>query len=414
MAFIDKTKANYSYKVLQGKAHTGNDRDLVNESIPSGLILSADRIFGNNIHQSPTHSSNLNIVSELVTLVLKPIPGSDSQSLGTWSSYRCYLDTIVPTTLSTVINPLTGLVYSSGDIVGNIIPQSFGEDFRPILYSDSSATIEIPPSDASNWILDPYSGVITQEADNISNMFNTSSNGRLKAYIYIGQYVIDMLDNEPISTDWINSVSGTVSTIPVSPSISDRYLLDSSATGLTFSKYDLDTNSLDLFTASGWEVIEYHTGLTMSGWLVTSPKIAMSVAIESDQNAIYQYYDSSYKRKSFEQTYPTLANKNMPCNLTLMDGDEAASIGMSYTPSKGSYIEVLLNGVQVNIENTATMGALVTSPCYFSNDGGSSHSSRNVRLIKDIVVGDKLYWMGSIAGYQLDTSDRTDWNYVVI
>lgn len=426
MAFIDKTKANYSFKVLQGKAHTANDRELSNETIASGLILSSNRIFANEINSTPSHMSNVGVVSELVTLTIKPIAGSDGQNLGTWAGYRCYLEGSIPSTLVGVTNPLTGSEYALGDVVGNIIPQSFGEDFRPILYSDASATVEIPPSDASDWFIDPFAGVITQEADDTASMFKTSTtltgphNGRVKAYIYIGEYVIDLLGgtasggNSVITgTDWINSVVGTSSVIPSSPSNGDRVLLDGSASGITFSQYNIDTDTINLFTASGWEAVEYYVGGSASGWVVTEPDTAMTVTIETDENAIYQYYNGVYKRQGFESTYPTIANKNMPCNITTVDGDEAISFPITYTPSEGSYVEILLNGVQVKIENSATIGSAVTSPCYFSNDGGTTHSLRTVRNIKDIKAGDKLYWMKSNAGYDLDSSDRMDWNYVI-
>ena len=426
MAFIDKTKANYSFKVLQGKAHTANDRELANETISSGLILSANRIFANAINSTPAHMSNVGIVSELVTLTIKPIAGSDGQNLGTWAGYRCYLEGSIPSTLVGVTNPLTGSTYALGDVVGNIIPQSFGSDFRPVLYSDASATVEIPPSDASDWFIDPFAGVITQEADDTGNMFKTSTtltgphNGRVKAYIYIGQYVIDLLGGSSsvssvnvVNTDWINSVSATSSVVPGSPSNGDRLLLHSSASGVTFSRYDLDTDTINLFTASGWEAIEYYTGTTASGWIVTEPNTAMTVTIETDENAIYQYYSGNYKRQVFESTYPTIANKYMSCSVTTSDGDEALSTPMTYTPSEGSYIEILLNGVQIKIENDASVGSSVNSPCYFSNDGGTTHSLRNVRLIKDVKAGDKLYWVESVAGYNLDATDRMDFNYVI-
>jgi len=426
MAFIDKTKANYSFKVLQGKAHTANDRELANETIASGLILSANRIFANVINSTPAHMSNVGVVSELVTLTIKPIAGSDGQNLGTWAGYRCYLEGSIPSTLVGVTNPLTGSAYALGDVIGNIIPQSFGADFRPILYSDASATVEIPPSDASDWFIDPFAGVITQEADDTGNMFKTSTtltgphNGRVKAYIYIGEYVIDLLGgtasggNSVITgTDWINSVVGTSSVIPSSPSNGDRVLLDGSASGITFSQYNIDTDTINLFTASGWEAVEYYVGGSASGWVVTEPDTAMTVTIETDENAIYQYYGGVYKRQGFESTYHTIANKNMSCNITTVDGDEAISFPITYTPSEGSYVEILLNGVQLKIENSATIGSAVTSPCYFSNDGGTTHSLRTVRNIKDIKAGDKLYWMESNAGYDLDTTDRMDWNYVI-
>lgn len=426
MAFVDKTKANYAFKVLQGKAHTANDRELANETIASGLILSSDRIFADRVNVTPGATANAGIVSAQITLTIKPIAGSDGENLGTWASYRCYLEGSVPTSLIGVTNPLTGATYSLGDTVGNIIPQSFGSDFRPVLYSDSGTTTEIPPSDASDWFVDPYSGVVTQEADDTGNMFKTSTTlsgpheGRLKAYIYIGDYVIDKLGTSTsggsstiTDTDWINSVIATSSIIPGSPTIGQRYLLDNNASGLTFTQYNPDTDTTNLFTASGWEAIEYFSA-TQSGWIVTESDTAMSVSIETDQNAIYQYYGTAYKRQSFEQTYPTVDDKNMPCSVTVLDGDEAISTPISHTPSEGSYVEFLLNGLQIKIEDSATVGSSVTSPCYFSNDGGVTHSLRVVKRIKDIKMGDKMYWVGSNAGYELDGLDRGDWNYVIV
>jgi len=320
---------------------------------------------------------------------------------------------------------LTGSPYTLGDTVGNIIPQSFGIDFRPVLYSDAAATVEIPPSDASDWFIDPFAGVITQEADDIGNMFKTSTSlsgphsGRIKAYIYIGEYVINLLGGASTNsiitgTDWINSVTATSSVVPAAPTVGDRVLLDSSASGVTFSRYDVDTDVIDLYTSIGWEAIEYYTGASASGWIVTEPNSAMTVAIENDENAIYQYYGGVYKRQGFESTYPTIDNKNMTCSSTSADGDEALVTPIIYTPSEGSYVEVLLNGVQIKVENDATVGSAVASPCYFSDDGGSAHSIRVVRLIKDIKAGDKLYWIGTIAEYELDTDDVMDFNYVIV
>jgi len=70
MAFVDKTKANYSFKVLQGKAHTANDRELANETIASGLILSSDRIFADRIDSTPGATANAGIVSDQITLTI--------------------------------------------------------------------------------------------------------------------------------------------------------------------------------------------------------------------------------------------------------------------------------------------------------------------------------------------------------
>lgn len=421
MAFINKTKANYSFKVIQGKAHTANDRELSNESISSGILLSSERIFADSINSNPTDPSNSGVVSDQVTLIIKPIVGSDGENLGVWAGYRCYIGGSVPASLSGVINPLTGSPYAINDPVGNIIPQSFGDDFRPILYEDSALTTEIPPSDASDWFLDPYAGIITQEADDPSNMFKTSTglngthNGRLECYIYIGDYVIDKLDGLSTSSllsssEWLDSVITSTSSIPLSPSNGDRYLLDSNASGSTFSEYEPISGSSSIYTSSGWEVIEYDS--TNSAWIVTEPSLGMNVVLDDDIVSTYRYYSGQYNRLIQESTYPTRANKNMSANSTSSDGDLATNTPITFTPTGGSFVEVNINGVQVSLEDSATQGSLVSAACYFSNNGTASHSIRVVRRIDEIQTGDSLYWVGSNAQYELDAQDIISLNYV--
>lgn len=418
MAFINKTKANYSFKVIQGKAHTANDRELSNESIASGILLSSERIFADSINSTPTDPSNSGIVSSQVTLRIEPIVGSDGENLGVWAGYRCYINGTVPATLSGVINPLTGSPYADDDPIGNIIPQSFGDDFRPVLYEDSALTTEIPPSDASDWFLDPYAGIITQEADDPSNMFKTSTTltgpheGRLVCYIYIGDYVIDRLGGSSTtsSSEWLDSVITATSSLPVSPSNGDRYLLDSGASGITFSEYDPIGGSSSVYTSSGWEVIEYDS--TNTAWVVTEPTLGMNVVLDDDIVSTYRYYSGQYNKLIQESTYPTRANKNMSANVTSSDGDLATNTPITFTPTGGSFVEVNINGVQVSLEDSATQGSAVSAACYFSDNGGASHSVRTVRRIDEIQTGDLLYWVGSNAGYELDIDDSISLNYV--
>lgn len=97
----------------------------------------------------------------------------------------------------------------------------------------------------------------------------------------------------------------------------------------------------------------------------------------------------------------TKQNKNMPGKVTALDGDLACDTGVAVTPSDHGYIIVSVNGNIVVVGDNDK-----TKDCYFSGDGGT-----NARAIQDIVASDKLYWNGSIAGYELDTDDRIDFNY---
>ncbi len=80
-----------------------------------------------------------------------------------------------------------------------------------------------------------------------------------------------------------------------------------------------------------------------------------------------------------------------------------ASTGISITAKPRSHVSVYVNGLLSSIG----YGNRVKD-CYFSSDGGTTSKALNA-----IVSGDVLYWNGTIAGYQLDTSDKLDLQYEV-
>ena len=80
-------------------------------------------------------------------------------------------------------------------------------------------------------------------------------------------------------------------------------------------------------------------------------------------------------------------------------GDEdSTGLTITYTPYSDSAVIIKVNGLQCNLGNGAKDEA-----CYFSADGGTT-----ARSVADITAGDSLYWMGSIAGYELEVDDDID------
>lgn len=98
---------------------------------------------------------------------------------------------------------------------------------------------------------------------------------------------------------------------------------------------------------------------------------------------------------------PTSANKDMTASVTVADEDQATASTITTTPFNDSYIRVEVNG-----SNYVVGDGVKTSDCYFSGDSGTT-----ARSITDIVVSDTLHWNGSIAGFELDASDRIDFHY---
>jgi len=78
--------------------------------------------------------------------------------------------------------------------------------------------------------------------------------------------------------------------------------------------------------------------------------------------------------------------------------EDTTGLTITYTPFSDGAVIVKVNGLQINLGNGAKDEA-----AYFSADGGTTAKS-----VADIAAGDTLYWMGSIATYELETDDDID------
>jgi hypothetical protein len=85
---------------------------------------------------------------------------------------------------------------------------------------------------------------------------------------------------------------------------------------------------------------------------------------------------------------------------TTADYQQACATGLAHAVA--SWVEVLLNNVSVDVGDGTR-----SAPCYFSSDGGATALASG-----SLSLGALLYWVGSIAGVQLATSDRLSFIYV--
>lgn len=341
MAFVALTKSNYAFKTILGKTHTSNSREAANEAISSGITLGANRIFAQNINPVPTDSSNSGIVSAELTLELEPVPGSDANPVegtgtGVPHAWRAKLGSSVPASLSGVTNPLTNAPYQANDYVGSIIPQSFGQDFRPKLYSDAAATNEIPATDSSDWFLDPFAGVVVQEGYEDGVKFDFGTNGRLVCYVYIGQSVTDALAEVPTGSggtgsigEWQDSVAGftndlssgtTQAALTVYPDIAlsggsmemitngFRVInVGGDISGLPI--YDTTTEEVSTGTVPNNAIITWFTSDPagtaggVEGWIVYEATTGSFTSVDPD-GIIARFTGSNWVQQTFEKTIP--------------------------------------------------------------------------------------------------------------
>lgn len=202
MAFDIDTKANIAFKRALGKIHSSNDRDPGNEPNPTKPLIAAQDIWGEAVHPDPLSTENNGVIARgeatdpygagadnRIILELDPVSGTDNY--GPPSAYYARIPSSgVPAQLQGKTNPFTGAAFATGDRVGNIIPTTFGFSLRPQIFDD---TTEIPVSHESDWFLDPYAGILTQEDDEPTKMVDYGTTGKLHCYIYIGVYVSDKL-----------------------------------------------------------------------------------------------------------------------------------------------------------------------------------------------------------------------------
>ena len=99
---------------------------------------------------------------------------------------------------------------------------------------------------------------------------------------------------------------------------------------------------------------------------------------------------------------PATGNKSMTASNTAADFDLATPTNIAATPALGSYVGATVNGIEVEIGD-----GVKTKDAYFSGNGGTT-----ARAFGAIVVGDSLFWVGSVAGFQLESSDRISLNYL--
>lgn len=76
----------------------------------------------------------------------------------------------------------------------------------------------------------------------------------------------------------------------------------------------------------------------------------------------------------------------------------ATGITLDFTPFSDGSVQVFINSIAI----TESYGDK-TGDVYFSNDGGTT-----AKVLADIEAGDEIIWNGTIAGYELTTSDSVE------
>jgi hypothetical protein len=99
---------------------------------------------------------------------------------------------------------------------------------------------------------------------------------------------------------------------------------------------------------------------------------------------------------------PAIENKNMTALVTTADNQLATATTVANTNINGGDVAVDVNGCGQRVGNGTKVGV----DCYISGDGGVT-----ARTFASVTAGDSIYWNGSVAAFQLATTDRIDLFY---
>jgi hypothetical protein len=216
MSLTDRSLVSQAFKLSQRRAHTATNRNFYNESEESSYVVYAKDIWANIVDPDPSVAVANGDVA-LVKLRMKSIFVAGQTNASAYSAVFYWEDQTVLTKslLTGKINPRTGTLFSttSGETVGNgnglrvghIIPSIINKQpvtstgYNPVLKNRSG--VIVPPGDASDWYLDTFAGIVTHEIDSPSDfmLLNGAGNtydeeGTLDCYIYIGNFLTDVLD----------------------------------------------------------------------------------------------------------------------------------------------------------------------------------------------------------------------------
>lgn len=96
-----------------------------------------------------------------------------------------------------------------------------------------------------------------------------------------------------------------------------------------------------------------------------------------------------------EASVPSASNKNMTASTTSSDGDSATATTVVAASANGSWYGLTVNGILVNLTEDKLGDA------YISGDSGTT-----AKTFATVAASDTIHWNGSIAGYELATTDR--------
>jgi hypothetical protein len=125
---------------------------------------------------------------------------------------------------------------------------------------------------------------------------------------------------------------------------------------------------------------------------------------------VYRKFLMTYKGDIVRSERPTFntMNRNMMCSDVTADYQLATTTPILQSPT--SRVEAIINGnshISCGIPDGIYIG------CYFTSTLDNGNPAKARANDGDVQLGDQLYWIGSIAGFNLTSTDYLDFDYLI-
>jgi hypothetical protein len=371
MALDETSKEFLSLKKLQGKAHTSNDKGLANESLPSGLTVSAHTVFKDTISKAPTASLYTITDSsvEFLRLSASFIAGADTDTGRHGFELKLPDDYEANSSNSKAgtdpwVNGKT-IHVTSGTI--QLVPPSFATSYEAKVYHTGSGETRIPILDARDWSLDYFNGVFFQQ-DPPGTGDNSSNPRYVDCWVYVG----DMLDGVG---------SGDITAVTAGTGLSGGAL--SGAAALAIDDGVVATLTGSVFSGA----VTMQSDLTVSGTLnvyeLKSILVSSSIMFKSGSNKfgdsaddLHQFSGSVHLRNDLTITGSTTLDGAVTFGSASVSfsGDSTFNKGISGSiQNTSSGLSYLVGGSNVTVTSASngqiTLSSADTNTTYTAGDG---------------------------------------------
>jgi hypothetical protein len=349
MSLSTTSKVNISLKKLNGKAHTSNDKGLINEALPSGITMSSSTIFGEDISDTPdstAYYTKTDTSVEYLRLPVTFINGSDT------AAGRHAFEARLPDDYeANSTNPLKGIYpFKNGQIINvtkgklQLIPTSFGDTYEAAPYYDNGSVVRIPIADERNWALDYFNGILFQDNPPATGEAPTNP-AYIDVFLYIGEMLKDVIDG--ISGAGGGGGSGSakirekhIYQTPVSTNAGDNLIV----TGADFRLANFDPELIDIHLNGILVAHSNELGMTEADYtIVNLNTIQMNFDLDLDDIISISIFNKSALSNSKYNEVPTGAKDGVNTIFTLSNtpafGAMISMNGQILTPTDDSGVK---------------------------------------------------------------------------